>query len=185
MDQENITDEQLIDKIREENPDFYSEIVRRYSVKLRRYISRIINDYDKSEDILQDVFIKAYRNLYDFNINKKFSSWIYRIAHNESINYIKKVSREKSVSLEDIIDDVADSGSVETDIDRIILKEQIEKCLERLDVKYREPLVLYFFEQKSYDEISDILRIPINTVGTLISRGKKTVKKIYSDFKYE
>lgn len=185
MDQENISDEQLIEIIREENHDLYSEIVKRYSAKLRRYISRLINDYDKSEDILQEVFIKAYRNLYDFNINKKFSSWIYRIAHNESINHIKKVSRERKVSLEDIEDDIADESSAETEIDRIILKEQIERCLEKLDIKYREPLVLYFFEQKSYDEISDILRLPVSTVGTLIFRGKKLVKKIYKDFKYE
>lgn len=177
MDSSNFSDEQLIKEIREGRVDLYSEIVRRYQNKLFNYLNRLSNGSAESEDILQNVFIKAYKNLYGFDIEKKFSSWIYRIAHNEAINNLKKNSRK--VSLDDIVFDLPSETDLEEEMDRAVLKERMADSLSRIDVKYREPLILYFFEERSYEEISDILRIPVNTVGTLIHRGKKLVKKIY------
>ncbi|MBU4422044.1 RNA polymerase sigma factor [Patescibacteria group bacterium] len=134
-------------------------------------------DADELEDILQDVFIKAYKNLYGFDANKKFSSWIYRIAHNEAVNYLKKNSRTK-VSLDEVEYKIADEKiDLNGHIDKTFLKKEIGRCLKNIKLKYQEPLILFYFEQKSYEEISDILRIPTSTVGTLISRGKKIIKE--------
>ncbi|MCK4919236.1 MAG: RNA polymerase sigma factor, partial [Candidatus Pacebacteria bacterium] len=110
-------------------------------------------------------------------INKKFSSWVYRIAHNEALNHLKKYSKER-ISLDEveymIIDEKIDIGG---DVDKKILKDSVEKLLKNIKKKYQEPLILFYFEQKSYEEISDILRIPTSSVGTLISRGKKMIKE--------
>ncbi len=129
---------------------------------------------------MQDVFIKAYRNLYGFDVRRKFSPWIYRIAHNEALNYLKKHSHEL-IDLDDeeleIIDEKAD---IKEDLDSVIFKEKIEKALAALSDKYREPFILYFFEERSYEEISDILRIPRSTVGVLIMRAKKNLKEYFS-----
>ncbi len=172
-----LSDEQLVEIIRKNNQEQYSEIIRRYNQKLTHYLRKFIYDPDELEDVLQVVFIKVYKNLYGFNINKKFSSWIYRIAHNEALNHLKKYSKER-ISLDEveymIIDEKIDIGG---DVDKKILKDSVEKLLKNIKKKYQEPLILFYFEQKSYEEISDILRIPTSTVGTLISRGKKMIKE--------
>jgi len=172
-----LNDEQLIVKVREEDSQLYAEIVRRYNRKLLGYIRYLANNSNDAEDILQDVLIKAYKNLYDFNVHKKFSSWLYRIAHNEAVNYIKKQARERSF-LVDSTEEIIGHHDLANDIDRKLLKKQLTEYINRLGLRYREPIILYYFEAKSYEEISDILRVPVNTVGTLIHRGKDLLKKI-------
>lgn len=170
-----ITDEELVELVRSKDKELYAEIIKRYQKKLMRYVINITQDEDKAADIVQNTFIKAYINLNGFNIKKKFSSWIYRIAHNEAINLLNKY--KKQLSLNQDMD--LDSGiSLE---DRLIekeLKNRAHFCLGQIPLHYREPLSLYFLEEKSYEEISDILRIPVNTVGTRINRAKILMRKI-------
>jgi RNA polymerase sigma-70 factor, ECF subfamily len=178
------SDEELVVAIREKDRELYSVIIHRYKTKLSHYLRKFIRDADELEDVLQDVFIKAYHNLYGFNVNKKFSPWIYRIAHNEALNHIKKNSRF-SFSLDETEYEVVDEKMhLDSKIDNKLLKNKIEEELSKMKDKYREPIIFYFFEQKTYEEISDILHIPTSTVGTLISRGKKilreSLQKIYA-----
>jgi len=173
-----LSDEQIIEVVRIENKGLYSEIIKRYQNRLSHYLRKFVYNPDELEDVLQVVFIKTYKNLFSFNTNKKFSSWIYKIAHNEAINHIKKNSTNHQISLDKVEYQIIDkSVNLDNDFDKILLKEQIENSLNLLKLKYKEPLILFYLEQKSYEEISDILRIPKNTVGTLISRGRKILKK--------
>jgi RNA polymerase sigma-70 factor (ECF subfamily) len=178
---EQLSDEQIVTDILRGDKDLYREIIKRYNEKLSRYLRKFLSDRDDIEDILQVVFIKAYKNLYGFNVNKKFSSWIYRIAHNEAINHLKRF-RNGRISLDDIeyklIDEKAD---IKRDADRMFLKKDIERVISNLNIKYRDPIVLFYFEDMSYEEISDVLRIPKNTVGTLILRGKNLIKQYLED----
>lgn len=172
-----LTDEQLVVVVRTEDKEAYGEIIRRYQVKLAHYLRKFINHSAELEDVLQDVFIKAYRNLNSFNTNQKFSSWIFRVTHNEAINNIKKRKNEKLI-LDEHEWEVADEKiNLSREVDRVISKEQIISALGKIKEKYREPIILFFFEEKSYEEISDILKIPTSTVGTLISRGKNSLKE--------
>lgn len=177
MEQTELPDEQIVVLVRDQNKELYSEIIRRYQGKLSHYLRKFIHDPDELEDVLQGVFIKCYENLYGFDEKRKFSSWIYRIAHNEAVNHIKKHSKI-SVSVDEIepllVDEKVD---IAKGVDQNLLKEKVEIALSEMKENYREALILYFFEQKSYEEMSDILRVPINTVGTLIARGKKNLKK--------
>ena len=91
-------DSSLIDLVRSGHPEIYEEIVKRYEKKLFSYVYRLVGNKEETEDILQNVFVKAYRNIRTFDIERKFSSWIYRIAHNEAINFLKKRSKKKFVS---------------------------------------------------------------------------------------
>jgi len=174
---DNLTDAEVVSAVLGGDKDRYVQIVERYEVKLLRYISFLIRDYDQAADILQDTFIKAYINLRSFRLNKKFSSWIYRIAHNEAINSIKKSAKTVNFSKLDINDDsfAVDFSGAHV-IDEMFLKKEVRQCLKMLDVKYNEVIVLYFFENLSYDEISDILHIPSSTVGVRINRAKKILK---------
>lgn len=177
MQTSKLSDEQLVEIIREKDKELYSEIIKRYQTKLSHYLRKFVHNPDELEDVLQVAFIKAYRNLFGFNIHKKFSSWIYRIAHNEAVNHLKK-NFKGQISLEEVEYKIIDEKiNLHEQVDKNLLREKIEKCLNDIKLKYREPLILFFFEQKSYQEISDILHISKNTVGTLISRAKQMLKE--------
>ena len=170
-----MTDKEIVDIVTKKDKELYSEIVKRYEEKLLRYAGYLVSDSHLAADIVQESFIKAYINLNGFDRKKKFSSWIYRIVHNEAMNAVKK--QKKHSPIYENID--LDSGiNLE---DKIIIKEmkgKTHKCLSRMPVIYKEPLSLFYLEEKSYEEISDILRIPIGTVGTRVNRAKILMKKI-------
>jgi len=87
---ENKTDEEIVELVSKGNKELYAEIIQRYQTKLMRYAQYLIDDYAKASDAVQESFIKAYINLNGFNTKKKFSSWIYRIVHNEAMNLVNK-----------------------------------------------------------------------------------------------
>lgn len=185
MEAKILTDEQIAEKVREKDQEMYGELISRYEKKLSRYLRKFIHDPDELEDVLQAAFIKAFRNLNSFDAKRKFSSWIYRIAHNEAVNHIRKYSGKK-VPIDEVEYGLVDEKTGPDGLaDERVLKETLESALGRIKPKYRMALVLFFFEQKSYEEISDILRLPKSTVGTLISRGKKSLKKIVEIKRYE
>ena len=156
--------------------------MKRYEKKLLYYIRRLTNlNLHDSEDILQEVFIKTYLNLNEFDADLKFSSWIYRIAHNEVISHYRKTKARPqgyAIKLEDnAINNLASDLDIAGETDRIILKFNIQKVLGKIDKKYREVLILKFFEEKSYSEISDIIKRPMGTVASLINKAKQELKK--------
>ena len=174
-----LSDSDLVKIVIKKNPEIYREIVKRYQRKLFVYLYHLTGSKEETEDILQNVFVKVYNNLKKFNTRKKFSSWIYRIAHNEAVNYLKKRSRKKFVSWEDVIinkEKMEISSHERSPLDSWIkkeLKREVEEALDKLPNKYKEVLILRYFSEKSYEEMSEILKKPINTVGTLINRAKK------------
>lgn len=164
-------------------PDAYAAIVERYHAPLLRYVARLgCRDRDDAADILQEAFIKAYVNLNGYDQALKFSSWLYRIVHNETMSHYRKVNaRPPTATSEDqllFFESVRDELDVEHETDRVIVAEQVAAALGALEPKYREPLVLRYLEEKSYDEIADILRLPMGTVATLIRRGKERLKEM-------
>jgi len=176
------TDEELVD-LALNGKDYFLYLMRRYEKKLLAYILRISSfNHDDAEDILQEVFIKIYENLNDFDQDLKFSSWAYRITHNEVISHYRKAKARPQAAPLDLSDKVLANLSFDLDIrekvDLDYFKKSVKKILENLDIKYREVLVLRFFEEKNYKEISDILKKPMGTVATLISRAKRQLKAI-------
>ena len=182
-----LTDEQLV-RLTLENQEYFRYIVERYEEKLLRYVLRISSvSVEDAEDILQDVFINAYKNLNGFDVNLKFSSWIYRITHNRVISDWRKVrnspivfKREDSLELFNNIvsEDNVFKQLVDKD-DKIV----VEEFLGKLKKEYKIVLVLKFLEGKSYLEISDILKRPMGTVATLINRAKKQFREVVENDK--
>lgn len=172
-----ITDEDLVTTILSGEKELFYHLVIRYETKLKRYIGAVTNRKNEVDDILQTVFLKIYKNLPTFDKRLKFSSWIYRIAHNESINLIGSSFIQKFVSMPEWFD-FGKRDMVEENIDEEQIKKRLKSCVNKLDAKYKEPMVLFYYEEKTYDEISDILRIPVRNVGVLIHRGKSKIKKI-------
>lgn len=175
-----VGDNDLVLAVREGDSEKYAQIIERYQGKLFVYVFRLVGNREEAEDLLQDVFIKTYRNLNSFDVERKFSSWIYRIAHNEAVNYIKRKSLKRFIPWESIVsikDKLESSTSSEEGADEKWLRketsQEVEKALLKLPLKYRQVLTLRYYSDKSYEEISEILGRPVNTVGTLINRAKK------------
>jgi len=176
----NKTDEQIV-VLTLKNQDYYLCLMKRYEAKLLNYILKISNiSREDGEDILQEVFVKAYQNLNDFDLNFKFSNWIYSIAHNTTISsFRKKKVRPQIVSWEDedlnnILESTLDVEN--TSLQKLTYK-QILKIINQMPLKYKDVLILKFVEGKDYQEMSDILRKPMGTIATLINRAKKSLKQ--------
>ena len=157
--------------------NYFTCLYLRYETKLLNYIRRIafLSD-EEAEDILQDSFIKAWRNLRGYDQGLKFSSWLYRIAHNETISFWRSKKSHGKDNRVDFDDHVFNSLSFETSFDMDVPQHDkiIREVLEQMPVKYRDVLVLKYFESMSYEDISDILKIPEGTVATRINRAKKS-----------
>jgi RNA polymerase sigma-70 factor, ECF subfamily len=170
-------------------PNHYGLLMERYEPKLKRYITRLgIRNQEDQLDVLQEIFIKAYRNLNGFDTDLSFSSWIYRIAHNEAISFYRKQTVRPEGHLVADSEQVFDFLTAKQTADDVLFDSrlnaaEIHRALEELEPKYREPLILRYFEHKEYDEISDILEIPIGSVGTLLHRGKKKLKSVINEAK--
>lgn len=169
------SDEEIVEKVRSNDQELYAVIVDRYQSKLLRYAHSLIKDETKAVDIVQESFIKAFINLNGFDTKKKFSSWIYRITHNEAMNIAKK--HQKETTLPDNID-FSSEENIEDDLEQKEIISKVKKCLEEIPLLYSEPMALHFIEDMSHREISDILRIPMGTVATRINRGKILMKHL-------
>lgn len=177
LDIENKTDEELVG-LAKTSPDFYFFLVDRYENKILRYIGRITNfPREIVEDLGQEIFLKAYENINDFDENLKFSSWLYRIARNHTISYWRKNKRQQGVlswdENENLKNVLESNEDLVADLDNKIVGGRIKETLELIKPIYSEVLVLKYVEGKDYQEISDIIKKPIGTVGTLILRAKK------------
>lgn len=142
-----------------------------------RYAKRFLFAENDASDLAQDVFTKAFVNIQSFDPERKFSPWIYRIAHNEFVNALKKRSREP-ISLLDTDTLLPHAVEEDTSGQDEELRGLLEKGLKGLDSKYREPLVLYYYEGMDYREISDVLHLPLSTVGVRLARGREALKKM-------
>lgn len=156
-------------------------LMQRYEPKLLAYIFRISSfSKEEAEDILQDVFIKVYKNINSFDSSLKFSSWIYRITHNEVISNFRKNSARPQLAGkgldDDLIERIASDFDVINELDAKQTREAVIELINNLPDRYREVMILKFIEEKDYKEISDILKKPMGTIATLISRGKKQMQ---------
>ena len=128
-DNSKLTDEEIIEKVRSENPNIYAIVIDRYKDKLLRYATNLVRDKDKASHVVQDAFIKGYVNLNGFDTKKKFSSWIYRIVHNEAMNVVKKHQQEVPI-LDDF--DFESEEDVLKDFEQKEITARVEKCLNSI-----------------------------------------------------
>lgn len=160
--------------------EMFRVLVQKYQPLLGRYIARLGADPEAVKDIVQETFIKTYINLNDFDSSRSFNSWIYRIAHNQAMNHFRKQRNRPQVTEipEDAraLETIADELNIEHEIDVRMQGKEIRDALQQIHPRYFEVLSLRFFEEKSYDEIADILRLPAGTVSTYLTRGKAELR---------
>lgn len=167
-----------------ENPNNLKYIIDKYEYQILWYIKKFVKNKEDIEDIFQNVFIKVYRYLNEYNPKYKFSSWLYQITHNEIINYIKKhKDSENNLSIDDdekniIFNKLTHEVDYHLDIMNKTKHKIIKEVLSKLKPEYKEVLILYFLQDKKYNEISVILKKPIGTISTMLHRAKLQFKQI-------
>ncbi|MBU2566600.1 RNA polymerase sigma factor [Patescibacteria group bacterium] len=181
-DCQGVQDEELVKKSLE-NIDYFACIYERYEEKLIRYILRISSfSYAEAEEVLQEAFVKVWRNLNEFDESLKFSSWVYRIVHNTTITEWRKTQtkgKDQRVAIDDeLYKNLPSNLNIEKEIGKKFDQEGIKRVLQLMPEKYKSVLILKFLEEKDYNEISDILKKPSGTVATLINRAKKSFNQI-------
>jgi RNA polymerase sigma-70 factor (ECF subfamily) len=181
---ENVSDELIARSVQEGNAEAFGTLVERFEPKLLRYASKFLMSSEDGKDLVQDVFLKAYTNINSFDASRSFSAWVYRIAHNEFINAIKKKGREplSFFDPDTLFPHPVAAEQADTNLHSTELKGMIDKFVDRLDAKYREPLVLYYYEGMDYKQISKIMQIPVSTAGVRISRAKQALHKYQEEY---
>ena len=183
LDIKKLTDEEIAGHIQKGKVDYFEEVMERYQGKIVGYLNRLMRNNDDAKDVSQDVFVKVFRNINSFDTSQRFSPWIYRIAHNEAVNNLKRRVREPLhfFDPEILFPHPVAAEDPQSDAERLEIKEALNKCLDLVDEKYREVLVLRYFEDLDYKDISEILKIPVVTVGVRLNRGKARLKKVYKE----
>ncbi len=176
-DYNNFSDVEIIRKILNWKKDLFEVIVNRYSDKIFRYLYYQFG-FQKSVaiELVQEVFLKVWQKLDSFDVSKKFENRIFTIAHNLAIDRIKKNGAVDPVELND--NEIKDSIDFNENWELEYKRKLLERLIGQLDFRYREVLILYYFEWKSYDEIADILGTTKNTVWSWIKRAKDKLKEI-------
>ena len=165
----------------------YEILIQRYQQPVYNLVCRLLNDPSDACDIVQEVFLKVFRNIGSFRGNSSLKTWIYRIAVNEAYNHRRWFSRhqrqEVTLGAEEgmpgYADSLADPGR--TPFDQAADRETralVEAALEKLNAKFRAAVVLRDIEDLSYEEIATVLDVSLGTVKSRILRGREALRKI-------
>ncbi len=180
-----LTDVELIAKAISGREDGFEELVRRYQRPITNYVFRMLNDYDSSLDVTQEVFIKVYNSLQKYSSEYKFSTWLYRIAHNAAIDSIRRrAPNEQSIETENKdgayqIQIESPNPTPEQDRERSEWRTEIEVVVKCLPAVYRELILLRHAQDLSYDEIAEITNLPLGTVKNRLFRAREMMREIF------
>jgi RNA polymerase sigma-70 factor, ECF subfamily len=177
------TDEDLIFAFQQGDVSAFEEIVSRYRDPLYNFVARLLGDSFFSEDIVQETFLRVYRNKHRYHQVAKFSTWIYTIASNLAKTELRRrrVRNFFSISSKGSEEKDYDLVDTETDIDRdvdgVIKNEIILREINALPFHFKEAVLLRDIQDLSYEEISQILSVPLGTVKSRVNRGRSRLQK--------
>ncbi|MBU6388469.1 RNA polymerase sigma factor [Patescibacteria group bacterium] len=173
------TDEELARLVQGKNEAAFGVLMSRYQPKLLRYGRRFLSDNAPIEDVVQEVFITMYQNIQSFDATRPFSPWIYRIAHNMFVNALRSHSRLPFVTVDLDLFSVHAAYEIDPagDEEREEMRALIDRGLKELAPIYREVIILYYLEYLSYQEIAEVLHVPVGTVGIRLRRAREALKK--------
>jgi len=187
-----LEDDKLVKKAIGGQEEAYKKLVDKYERALFFHILKMVKDREQVEDLVQETFVKAFDNLNTYSTNYAFSTWLYRIATNHTIDYLRK-KKLKTLSIDDPVK--TKDGEMEMQLpdesaetDRDIIRKQrqkiVQKAIQNLPEKYRKVIELRHMEEKSYKEISAVLDKPVGTVKAHIFRSRELLYKELKDKKW-
>lgn len=169
----------LLEAVRSGETEAFADVIRRYQARLYNYLYRFTHNREDCEDLVNDTFFQAFRELRSCRDLGKFRAWIYRIAHNIGVNFWRKRVRERvwTTKLEDLAYEVASWAA--SPLEEATRKEEglvVDGALKELPAHYRSALLLFYYEDFSYQEMAEILGVPLSSVKTHLFRGRKLLE---------
>ena len=182
-DRESIPDKDLLSAVIEGDLDSFDVLVDRYKNRLMNFVFRFVKDYDVSEDIVQETFLRVFRKRRDYKAIANFSTWIFTIAGNLAKSELRRRKRWRFLSI-----DAANEGEKSFELpdtgrkpDRNaairMFDESIQEAIDSLKDKYKEALILRDIEGLSYQQIAEIMEVPVGTVKSRVNRARMKLQK--------
>lgn len=197
MDLIHSTDHELVTFARSGSEKAYRELLGRYQRPIFSLVYRMVRDRELAEDLAQETFIKVFNHLDSYNPKYKFSSWIFKIANNLAIDHLRK-KQLQTVSLDGSrqattteeaessrLSIASDDENPEELLEARELGEEIEDAISQLRVEYRTAVLLRHVEGRPYEEIADIMDVPLGTVKTYIHRARIELRELLAHLKVE
>ena len=172
-----LEDQELIEKLaRDDTRSFaFNQLVRKYQQRVYWHVRKMVFDHDDTDDVVQEVFIKVWKNLHRFRQDSKLYTWIYRIATNECLNFIKKKKRTSLLSLTDYQEVLVSKLDMSATMDGDAIEMKLQKALLKLPDKQRLVFNMKYFDDLKYDDIAEITG---TSIGSLKASYHHAVKKI-------
>ena len=190
-----VSDQQVVVFAQEGREDAYRELIRRYERPVYSLIYRMVRDNETAEDLAQETFIKVLNNIDRYRPEFKFSSWLFKIANNITIDHLRRRQLD-TISIEGAPDAVTGeriratavtiASGGESPLEELESKEigaSIEQAIAKLRPEYRACIILRHVEDYSYDEIAEIVKLPLGTVKTYIHRARQELREHLEDLK--
>jgi RNA polymerase sigma-70 factor (ECF subfamily) len=174
------TEDILIQRIQCGNYRLFEKIIEEYQNSLFSFLYKIVKNHDDARDICQDTFFKAYKYIRSYDGRAKFSTWLYKIGYNLTMNFIRR--KRKQAEILKRIGHRIEPDTKGRELEAKEIKSLIEQIMREIQQSYRVALHLFYREEKSYSEIASIMKIPVNTVKSHIFRGKAVIRnKLIND----
>ncbi|HET6486532.1 MAG TPA: sigma-70 family RNA polymerase sigma factor [Spirochaetia bacterium] len=171
-----MTDGEIIERVQGGQTRHFAELVRRYQDPVYAMALRFLGSPGDAEDTAQEVFLRAFRGLSSFKGEARFSTWLYRITFNLCTDSLRRRKRLDGVTL-DRADLVADDRvDVEDGLLSAEARSRVRQCLDTLDERYRTVVVMLYYQKLSYEQISQVLGVPLKTVETRLYRARKLLR---------
>lgn len=178
----NVVDQKLMQKAAQGDHKAFSELVDRYSGRIYGYLYRMVGNREDARDLAQETFLRIYSNLHNFNLGQPFRPWLYRIATNLAIDLLRK--RRPVVELdaplfpgEELRLELVEQGPGPAEQqERAELAAYLTQKVEELPPNYRSAILLRHGHDLSYQEIADILQVPVSTIKTRLFRAREALR---------
>ncbi len=152
----------------------YRVLLERYQPGLVRHCFTMVSDYDIANDLTQEACIKAYLQLKKYNHEYRFSTWLYKIATNLCLDFLRK---RRHISLDDIAEPLSNQPSPQEQAIKNESTSELHQAVRRLSLKYQTVISLYYWQERNYEEIAEIMNVPLGTVRTWLKRAKDQLKE--------
>ena len=177
-------DKRLIRDAKSGNRNAFGKLVKKYEKKILYLSYDLVGNYEDAKDLAQEVFIRSFQRLHQFEERSGFSTWVYRITVNLAIDFRRRQSRQRRQSSQDLSNPHNPRYEFEpskTPLDELADKDQIEQALKKLSINQRTATVLKYFHQKPTNEIAQIMGCQESTVRNHIFRALGSLKKVMGD----
>ncbi len=188
-DQVEQDDVELVAASKNGNQDAFALLVQRHQHRVFNLVYRMLQHYDEANEVTQETFLAAWQGLPSFRGDARFSTWLHRIAYNCCLKQLEQHKRDKAlqtaIQAEQILEDADSETRADTDIDAHERQTLVREQLATLPTKYRLVLVLRHLQEKTYEEMADILAMPIGTIKTHLFRARNLLKERLQAFEQE